>query len=107
MPWMTKKPCRQYGCKNYQVKDGYCENHWIPRWQRQNAVSDPRYHGAAWQKLRKLFLRQHPICQMCGTAAATVPHHVVAVDDGGEFYDRDNLMALCRACHEREHGRMR
>jgi len=97
--------CREYGCPGFQEKEGYCLDHWKPRYQRQESRSDQRYHSKRWQKLRAVFLRLHPICEICGRVAATIPHHVEYVEDGGEFWDMDNLMAVCRNCHEKEHGR--
>jgi 5-methylcytosine-specific restriction endonuclease McrA len=87
-----------------QEKDGYCSMHWKPRHELNPSDSDSRYHGVAWQRLRKAFLRRNPLCDQCGRIA-TVPHHVLSIDEGGEFYDGDNLLALCRACHENVHGR--
>ena len=71
----------------------------------QESNSDPRYHTATWQKLRKMCLRMRPICEHCKKTASTVAHHDEPVEDGGEFFDLDNLMGLCRGCHEIEHRR--
>ena len=75
------------------------------RYPREKTKIDLRYSRITWQKLRKMVLRIHPICTICNRSAATVAHHILAVDDGGEFYDLDNLTGVCRKCHEKEHRR--
>jgi 5-methylcytosine-specific restriction endonuclease McrA len=64
---------------------------------------DPRYNTTAWRKVRLLVLdRDRGLCQMHGrkcTRYATQVDHVVAIEDGGAFYDVANLRAACRTCN--------
>ena len=61
---------------------------------------DSRYSTRAWQGLRKLALdRDGWRCQQCGKAGRLEVDHVVAVRDGGEFWQLSNLQSLCRRCH--------
>ena len=88
-------------------KDGFCTDHWRPRWQGHSG--GPKIHDkAAWKKCRARYLRRHPICECddpdCNNHADTV-HHKIAVKDGGALFDDDNLQALTRDCHERIEGR--
>ncbi len=56
------------------------------------------YSTSRWQRLRLKVLVEHPLCHDCGRAASEV-HHVVALSDGGDPWDPNNLMALCSRCH--------
>jgi len=55
--------------------------------------------------LRLLILdRDRNVCQMRGPKCrryATDVDHIVAVSEGGAFYDPANLRAACRACNGR------
>ena len=107
MPKAPPRPCNRYGCPKMAEKDGFCSDHWRPRWKLSR--SGPKIHDtAAWKKARAMFLRRHPVCECddpdCNRPADTV-HHKIAVDDGGAVFDFDNLQALTRECHERKHGR--
>lgn len=58
----------------------------------------------AWADLRKMvFGRSRGVCEVCEKATATQVHHVrypkVFSDD-----HPDNLLALCDACHKKQHG---
>jgi len=66
--------------------------------------SDPFYHTAVWQKFRDIIMRRG-VCEKCGTKVATVAHHVIPIDQGGAKLDQDNMLAVCRGCHEKIHGR--
>ena len=39
-------------------------------------------------------------CQACGLRTRLDVHHVVKRAQGGSDFDPDNLVALCRACHD-------
>ena len=51
-----------------------------------------------------------PTCPMCGGTKdecgkrATQIHHIVAVGNGGDTYERSNLTPVCAACHEALHA---
>ena len=105
MPKSPKKPCREYGCPKFQEKEGYCTDHWQPRWKRQKDRSDHRYHTGNWQKIRSAKLTVNSICERCKAEPANTVHHIKPVEDGGDFWDWDNLMSLSRSCHEIIHGR--
>jgi hypothetical protein len=59
-----------------------------------------------WPKVRAEYLAKHPTCQACGRTAkqsgqAIEVHHVVPFSvDAGKELDEENLIALCRRCHE-------
>lgn len=57
-------------------------------------------------KLRAIvFNREHGTCQGCGaTGIALELHHRIPEANGGRN-EPENLLALCRTCHDRAHGR--
>lgn len=71
-----------------------------------------------WQRLRREFLTDHPLCEACKakgyvTAADTV-HHIVEVDSATReqeaidlCFSPSNLQALCRQCHSDIHAARR
>ena len=78
-------------------------------------IKNEQYHKllrhSKWQRLRAMYLSQHPVCEQCDkngkTTIATVVHHVVPIEDAKDImmmerlaYDWHNLMALCDECHE-------
>ncbi|MBW2364615.1 MAG: HNH endonuclease [Deltaproteobacteria bacterium] len=107
MPKAPPRPCNKYGCPKMVEKDGFCLDHWRPRWKQHK--SGPKIHDTAvWKKVRAVKLRRDPVCECddphCHLLADTV-HHIIAVEDGGPPFDYDNLRSLFRDCHERIEGR--
>lgn len=108
------RPCRI--CRKLTMnKSGYCKEHEhiaIEREQRHKARHDLRRgtpsrrgYDSTWVKVRKTYLLQHPLCEECEKHGRVMPaaevHHIVALRDGGARLDPDNLMAVCRACHQK------
>lgn len=58
--------------------------------------------GPNWQAMRRRVLAEQPLCP-CGVPSEHVDH-IVPVVRGGTS-ERDNLQALCRACHEEKTSR--
>lgn len=56
-----------------------------------------------------MYLRQHPLCEMClaeGKATpATLVHHIQPIAQGGNALDTINLKALCQRCHNKTHSK--
>jgi hypothetical protein len=58
----------------------------------------------AWRDRRSLVLRRaNGTCEGCGEARATEVHHLTYAHVGNEFLWE--LVAVCRDCHERFHGK--
>lgn len=52
------------------------------------------------QRLGKI--RDHNICQVCGSTAAPEGHHIIAYQYGGNA-SVDNIITLCHVCHKQVH----
>lgn len=109
MPRSAKHPCPHPGCGalvDYSAR--YCPAHQPDKtaqrvYDQQKRPEAKFYHGARWQRLRRWFLRLHPLCVSCLAMGriepARIVDHVKEIRDGGDRYDPDNLQALCFACH--------
>ena len=101
----AKRECRKLGCLQLtDGKDGYCTEHSSEtylRYDRQRLNSKERGYNYRWSKYRKWFLQRHPICMICGRAAANVVDHIIPhKGDDTLFWDTNNHQALCKRCHD-------
>jgi 5-methylcytosine-specific restriction endonuclease McrA len=67
---------------------------------------DERGYGRDWDQLSRRFRANHPLCMECEKAGrftlARDVHHIVPIEqDPTRRMDVTNLMAVCRACHQR------
>ena len=67
------------------------------------------YNSKKWKELRKLYISEHPKCEICGADACQV-HHIKRFSLGKSkkeieqlAYDYNNLMSLCKHCHLSKH----
>lgn len=112
MPIRPVKRCRVYGCPNPGTsRTGRCDMHE----QMHRGVIRPsareRGYDAEWERLARVFMARHPMCQRCEKAgrkrAATIPHHIVPVSVAPELrLVETNLEALCAPCHGLVHAKM-
>lgn len=57
---------------------------------------------AAWRELSRSVRAEHPICQACAARQSTDAAHLFSRARHPHLYlVRENLVALCRACHRR------
>ncbi len=74
------------------------------------------YNSTQWRRLSDAKLMLDPLCEMCAKEGRVTPaedvHHIrsfMATDDPMErarlAYDPDNLMSLCKRCHQAIHNR--
>ncbi len=74
----------------------------------------PQYEAAIkirgsvrWQKTRRVFVRENPICQYCLTSPTYCPHHIEPVAEKPNLsFVWENLIAVCQECHDEIHQRM-
>lgn len=108
------KPCRI--CRKLTTnKTGYCDEHepayleqraqYAARHDLRRGSPDKRGYDFTWRKVRKTYLLQHPLCEECEKHGRVTPakevHHIKAISEGGDRLNPDNLMAVCRACHQK------
>jgi 5-methylcytosine-specific restriction protein A len=107
MPYAPATCCPCGGRKT----NGRCD-----RCDRGKRARDTRKSAAergydwTWQKFRKVYLSEHPLCSDCEAegrvGAATDIHHKQKLRDRPELkYEEENLMALCKACHDKRTAR--
>lgn len=74
------------------------------------------YATTRWRKLREWKMISDPLCEMCSQQGKVTPaedvHHIksfMSVDDKTErlrlAYDYNNLMSLCKVCHQMIHNK--
>lgn len=101
MPRASLRPCTYPGCNN--IGDGpRCPLH-PNRKVDKRLGADKRGYDNDWHVLRRLFLRQHPVCQIrvkCYGSPATEVDHIKPLTMGGNRLDSDNLQAACGTCHK-------
>lgn len=107
MPYKPLKPCRCAGCPN--LTDGtYCDKHKeLLRLEKARPSAHKRGYSGRWQKARRIFLADNPLCVECKkngrlTEATVVDHIIPHKGDDGLFWDRNNWQALCKECHDRK-----
>ena len=110
VPSKPKRPCSHPGCPRL-TNGRFCEEHAKAEAQRYEKYDrDPavrRRYGRAWKRIRDNYVQQHPLCERCQEQGKLIPteevHHKVPLSEGGT-HARDNLIALCKACHAQIHA---
>lgn len=114
MPRMPRRGCAYGDCPRLAVEGSqYCEKHKrLVERQYEKYERDPdrrKKYGSRWQKVRARYVREHPYCEMCFREGKMTPvqevHHIVPISQGGTN-EPDNLMSLCRSCHEKIHYKL-
>lgn len=83
--------------------------------QRDNPLISAKYKSKKWQKTRQLYLISvNGLCERCMRKGiynpAIIVHHIIYIDESNYmqdeiFFNSDNLEALCKDCHNKEHFR--
>ena len=107
--------CTHPGCRKL-TDGGRCDEHKLKRYTNttKNRSGDPFYGSAAWKRLRKAFLTEHPLCECddckrtgdC-VAADRVDHIKPRCDYPELQLDWDNLRAMSESHHNRHTARTR
>lgn len=102
MPTAPLRPCAAPGCRGL-VPYGRCKAHTQQR-ERDRGSAHERGYDRDWSKLSIIFRREHPFCADCELrgivkASKCVDHVIPHRGNESLRMDRDNLRALCWACH--------
>ncbi len=115
MPIRALRQCKQIGCHELtrDIK-GYCEEHIYVANERDKYRGSARQRGydSTWEKLRKIVLRENPLCHDClekerqEITPSTEVHHIKKVREYPELrLVKSNLMGLCPSCHKSRTGK--
>jgi 5-methylcytosine-specific restriction protein A len=77
--------------------------------EQRDPISKQLYDSSAWQTLRRIVLEDanyRCATEQCKTRATVVDHVLAHRGDSMRFFDRDNLRALCKRCHDRKTARV-
>jgi len=115
MPSLPLPKCRVPTCPERARAKGksLCLEHERERYREEETLypSDPFYWSRAWRRARSSFLWSNPLCVSCeergAVVSASVVDHIVPRSSGGADFDRGNLQALCRDCHQQKRARER
>lgn len=100
MPWKPQRPCSASGCANLKP----CPVHPPQgRWGGRNTSTTERGYGYAWQQQRTQALIRDGYRCACGMIAQQVDHRMPRAQGGSD--DLDNLVSICKPCHDAKTGR--
>jgi 5-methylcytosine-specific restriction enzyme A len=76
-------------------------------YDRERGSQRERGYTRQWEKARRAFLAQHPLCVMCkaegrATSATDLDHKIPHRSDQALFWDAANWQPLCHAHHSRK-----
>ena len=73
---------------------------------RKKPKREQVYNTSRWRKLSAAIRRARPVCEVCTNDLTTEVHHKVPIDRAPALaFEHSNLVAVCSACHQAEHGR--
>lgn len=82
---------------------GYCDECQERRVWRNEKKGDTFYWSPAWRKVRRLKLKQDPLCEDCKKQGRITParlvDHIHEIKDGGARLDLKNMRSQCYKCH--------
>ena len=115
MPRAALRPCTWPGC-GALTESGRCSRHErakVREYDQHRGSSNERLYGAAWQKVRADWLREHPLCQCpdCDEGrirlreASVVDHKIPHRGNVALFWDRTNWQSMAKECHDSKTAR--
>ena len=113
MAQRTLRPCKQIGCPQLtRDAKGYCPDHLhvVNEHDKYRGSARQRGYDSTWEKLRKIVLRENPLCYDCLEIDRVTPskevHHIKKVRDYPELrLVKSNLMCLCEYHHKKRTGK--
>ena len=104
----SNRACKTTACPNFSEEGSlYCSVHSKrqkadsdARQRKDNEISRKIYNSKEWKVLRQEMIYLKPACP-CGQGAEVV-HHLIPIEQAPDrAYDKDNLLPLCKNCHDR------
>ncbi len=114
MPSKLARGCAHGGCAVLTTDPScYCPEHKKVHQRQQDShrgSSAQRGYGIRWQRARRWFLAEHPVCVECYTKgvvepSTTVDHRIPHRGDMKVFWDTTNWQALCKHHHDAKTAR--
>ncbi|WP_245803095.1 HNH endonuclease [Acuticoccus yangtzensis] len=98
---MPRKPPSLRACGCTLRTGETCEHRraYLKRRDQERGTARQRGYDSEWERARRAFLEQNPLCVRCGEAAVIVDHIVPHRGNTQLFWLRTNWQALCRRCH--------
>ena len=109
VPRIPDKPCAHPGCPKLVPRGKkYCDEH-APLHPLPSRSTSKLGYNKAWEKARRVYLAEHPLCVKCAergvyTKATVVDHIIPHRGDRLLFWDKSNWQALCKYCHDKKTG---
>ena len=91
--------------ERYKFSDGEDNPEWAGGYEPDSEIQR-FYSSPAWKKKRSEILDRDGYCTQCGSGENLEAHHMIPVKDGGEKLDNDNLMTVCKQCHNFLHNKV-
>jgi 5-methylcytosine-specific restriction protein A len=104
MPVKPLKPCEHPRCPRLVQSGRFCDNH-KPDSSDTRDSSSKRGYDRTWEKVRRVYLANKPVCEICGEYRNLEVHHIKPIKQGGERLSLSNLKTLCHDCHNKTHHR--
>jgi hypothetical protein len=95
---MLKFICTEPGCP---FEGGYCKVHFIPPSKKPGiakVTAERKEVNKEYEKVKREFLKSHPICEVCMTEPSKDVHHKRG-KIGKLLTDVRYFLAACRPCH--------
>lgn len=107
-PYAPAHPCSYPGCHELVVVGSRCILHRkqeMREYNKRRGSSTVQGYGIQWQRARRTYLAEHPLCVQCRAeglyrAASVVDHIRPHRGDHTLFWSEDNWQALCKAHHD-------
>ena len=97
-------------------REEYQEKRKQRNFNKKSWIYNNIYNTTSWRKLRKSYLSEHPLCEICLEKGKSVMaenvHHKTEISSGQDEeemkrlgFDYNNLQSLCRTCHKAIHDK--
>ena len=72
-------------------------------------TADNSFYGSSeWKSIQNGYIKENPLCELClnegNVNKSAHVHHITPVSEGGDLFDGENLIALCKSCHSSIHS---